>query len=57
MAKRDIFGEIMEGLAAIKEHREGKIALRSYKVAVAPLPKADSKLVRDAAQAPFGVEG
>ncbi len=47
MAKRDIFGELMEGLAAIKKHREGKITLRSYKVDVAPLPKVDSKMLRD----------
>src|ERR1700730_18065421 len=47
MAKRDIFGELMEGTAAMKSHREGKITLRSYKVAVAPLPKVDAKLIRD----------
>ena len=33
MAKRDIFGELMEGAAAMKSHREGKLTLRSYKVA------------------------
>jgi putative transcriptional regulator len=47
MAKRKIFDELMEGLTAIKEHREGKITLRSYKVDVAPLPKVGSKLLRD----------
>ena len=47
MAKRDIFGELMEGLAAMKSHREGKLTLRSYKVEPAPLPKVDSKLIRD----------
>jgi putative transcriptional regulator len=47
MAKRDIFGELVEGVAAMKSHREGKLTLRSYKVEVAPLPKADSKLIRD----------
>jgi putative transcriptional regulator len=47
MAKRDIFGELMEGVAAMKSHREGKLTLRSYKVEVAPLPKVDSKLIRD----------
>jgi putative transcriptional regulator len=47
MAKRDIFGELVEGVAAMKIHREGKITLRSYKVEVAPLPKVDSKLIRD----------
>jgi putative transcriptional regulator len=47
MAKRDIFGELVEGVAAMKSHREGKLTLRSYKVDVAPLPKVDSKLIRD----------
>jgi putative transcriptional regulator len=37
----------MEGAAAMKSHRESKLTLRSYKVAVAPLPKVDSKLIRD----------
>ena len=32
MAKRDIFGELVEGVAAMKNHREGKLMLRSYKV-------------------------
>ena len=47
MAKRDIFGELMEGVAAMKGQREGKLTLRSYKVEAAPLPKVDSKLLRD----------
>ena len=47
MAKRDIFCELMEGLAAMKSHREGKLTLRSYKVEPAPLPNVDSKLIRD----------
>lgn len=47
MAKRDIMGELMEGVAAMKDHRQGKITLRSYKVEAAPLPKVDSKLIRD----------
>jgi putative transcriptional regulator len=47
MAKRDIFGELMKGVAAMKSHREGKLTLRSYKVEPAPLPNVDSKLIRD----------
>ena len=47
MAKRDIFFELMEGVAAMKTQRDGKITLRSYKVEAAPLPKVDSKLIRD----------
>jgi putative transcriptional regulator len=47
MAKRDIFSEMIEGVSAMKEHREGKITLRSYKVDARPLPKVDSKLLLD----------
>ncbi|MGC1372239.1 MAG: hypothetical protein WA824_08885 [Candidatus Sulfotelmatobacter sp.] len=47
MAKRDVFSDLMEGVAAMKNHRQGKLTLRSYKVDVAPLPNVDSKLLRD----------
>jgi putative transcriptional regulator len=47
MAKRDVFGELMEGVTAMKKRREGKLTLRSYKIDPAPLPKVDSKLIRD----------
>jgi len=45
--KRDIFGELVEGVAAMKSQREGKITLRSHRVDVSPLPTVDSKLIRD----------
>jgi putative transcriptional regulator len=47
MAKTHIFADLMEGVAAMKNHREGKLTLRSYKVEVSPLPKVDSKVIRD----------
>jgi putative transcriptional regulator len=47
MNKRNILGELMEGVAAMKGHREGKVTLRTYKVEATPLPKVDSKLIRD----------
>ncbi|MGB7844472.1 MAG: hypothetical protein WBL63_02570 [Candidatus Acidiferrum sp.] len=47
MSKRNILGELMEGVAAMKDHREGKLTLRTYKVEPTPLPKVDSKLIRD----------
>jgi hypothetical protein len=43
MSKRKIFDEMMEGVRAMKSHREGKITLRTYNVEAAPLPKVDSK--------------
>lgn len=47
MAKRRIFDELIEGVAAMKAHRERKMTLRSYKVEVAPLPKVDAKFIRE----------
>jgi putative transcriptional regulator len=47
MRERKIFDEVMEGVGAMKSHRECKITLRTYEVEVAPLPKVDSKLIRD----------
>lgn len=37
----------MQGVAAMKSHREGKTTLRSYKVNASPLPKVDSKFIRE----------
>ena len=47
MAKRKIFDEMMEGVAAMKDHHEGKLTLRSYKVEPDALPKVDSKLIKE----------
>jgi putative transcriptional regulator len=47
MIKRDLYGELLEGVAAMKSHREGKLTLRNFKVEPAELPKVDAKLVRD----------
>jgi putative transcriptional regulator len=41
MAKLDIFAELLEGMAAMKSPREGKITLRTHKVDLSPLPKVD----------------
>lgn len=47
MSRRNIGAELLEGVTAMKSHREGKLTLRSYKTQPAPLPKVDSKLIRD----------
>lgn len=47
MSKRSIFHELMEGVAAMKSHREGKLTLRTYRVEPKPLPKVDSRLIKD----------
>ncbi len=50
MAKRNIFDELIEGVAAMKSHREGKVTLRTCKIEVTPQPKVDSKLIRETRQ-------
>jgi putative transcriptional regulator len=47
MAKRKVFDEVIEGVAAMKKHREGKITLRNYKIEPEPLPEVDSKFIRE----------
>jgi putative transcriptional regulator len=47
MGKRNISRDLIEGIAAMKDHREGKLTLRNYKVEPAPLPNVDSKLIRE----------
>jgi putative transcriptional regulator len=47
MAKRSMFDELMEGVAEMKSHREGKITLRSYKAPAAPLPQVDAKMIKE----------
>ena len=45
--KRDIFGEIMSGIESMKQHREGKITLKNYKLAATALPEIDSDFIRE----------
>lgn len=47
MTRRKVFDELMEGVAAMRSHREGKITLRTHRIEVRPLPKVDSKLIRE----------
>jgi putative transcriptional regulator len=47
MPKRKLFDELMEGVAAMKANREGKLTLRTYTVKPKPLPKVDSRLIKD----------
>lgn len=46
MAKRRVFSELLGGVDAMKKHREGKLTLRTYRVAVAPLPPVNARLIR-----------
>src|SRR5215472_1550115 len=47
MSKRKVFDEMIEGVAAMNSHREEKITLRTYKIEATPLPRVDSKLIRE----------
>jgi putative transcriptional regulator len=44
--KRNLFDELMHGVAAMKAHRAGKITLRTYKVELRALPEVNSKLIK-----------
>ncbi len=45
--RRDLFGELVEGVHAMRAHREGKLTLRTHELAVPPLPRVTATLVRD----------
>jgi putative transcriptional regulator len=47
MAKRKLFTEMMEGVDAMKAHREGKITLRTYTHTPAPQPSLNSAFIRE----------
>jgi len=47
MNKRKIFDEMIEGIAAMKSYRNGKLTLRNYKIIPESLPNIDSKLIKD----------
>jgi putative transcriptional regulator len=40
MGKRNVFAELMEGVGAMKEHRERKLTLRTHKLPVAKVEEA-----------------
>ena len=45
--KRNLFDELMEGVDAMEQHREGKITLRSHDIEERPPLEVDADLVRD----------
>ena len=45
--KRKLFDELMEGIDAMREQREGKITLRSHEVEELPPLEVDADLIRD----------
>lgn len=47
MARRKIFAELMEGVAAMGAQRQEKLTLRNYKVKATRLPRVNAKTIRD----------
>jgi putative transcriptional regulator len=47
MARRKIFSELMEGVAAMGAQRQEKLTLRNYKVKATRLPRVNAKTIRD----------
>ena len=45
--KRKLFDELMEGVDAMQEQREGKITLRSHEIEDLPPLEVDADLIRD----------
>src|SRR6266480_4883109 len=44
--KRDVFGEMMDGVRAMRGHREGRVTLRSHRVVPLSLPAIDEAVIR-----------
>lgn len=45
--KRNVFGDLMNGITAMKKHRRGKITLRTHKPEPFILPEVEGDLIRD----------
>lgn len=45
--RRNIFHELLEGVHAMRGHREGKLTLRTHELSPPPLPKVTAALVRE----------
>lgn len=44
--KRDIFGDLMEGVAAMRAHRERRVTLRTHRVERLALPCVDREIIK-----------
>jgi putative transcriptional regulator len=49
--KRSLFHELMSGVQAMREHREGRLTLRTHQVEPIALPRLNPKLVRETREA------
>ncbi len=44
--RRDLFGELMSGVATMSAHRRGQITLRVHRVEPLQLPRVDAETIR-----------
>jgi len=49
--KRSLFHELMSGVEAMREHREGRLTLRTHEVAPLAVPPVNPHLVRETREA------
>ncbi len=49
--KRSLFRELMSGVEAMREHREGRLTLRTHEVAPIVVPSLNPQLVRETREA------
>ena len=47
VAKRSLFRELMAGVDAMREHREGRLTLRTHHVEPIALPELEPRVVRE----------
>lgn len=45
--KRDVFGELVEGISTMSAHRKGKVTLKTHAVESRPLPKISPRFIRE----------
>jgi putative transcriptional regulator len=49
--KRSLFRELMSGVEAMREHREGRLTLRTHEVSPLAVPPVNPQLVRETREA------
>jgi putative transcriptional regulator len=49
--KRNLFGELMPGVDALRQHREGRLTLKTHQIAPILVPSVDPDFVRETREA------
>jgi putative transcriptional regulator len=50
-SRRSVFRELMSGVSAMREHREGRLTLRTHRIEPISLPPLKPKVVRETREA------